>query len=51
MALAHAVGDEVEQAYRRGKALEKRRLLMEAWGAYVEGIPIADNVVPLARAG
>jgi integrase len=51
MALAHAVGDEVEQAYRRGKALEKRRLLMDAWGAYVEGVPVADNVVPLARAG
>jgi integrase len=42
MALAHKVGDEVEQAYRRGTALKKRRQLMEAWGRYVEG---ASNVV------
>jgi len=47
MALAHAVGDEVEQAYRRGTALEKRRQLMTAWGAYVEG---EDNVVRIATA-
>jgi integrase len=47
MALAHAVGDEVEQAYRRATALEKRRQLMTAWGAYVEG---QDNVVRIAAA-
>jgi integrase len=48
MALAHAIGDEVELAYRRGTALEKRRKLMEAWGAYVDR---ATNVVSFARAG
>ena len=37
MALAHGVGDEVEQAYRRGTALAKRRKLMEAWSRYIEG--------------
>jgi integrase len=46
MALAHKVGDEVEQAYRRGTALKKRRKLMEAWARYVEG---ASNVVTIAR--
>jgi integrase len=30
-ALAHVVGDETERAYRRGDALEKRRVLMKAW--------------------
>jgi integrase len=35
-ALAHAVGNEVERAYRRGRALEKRRLLMEEWAGYLE---------------
>jgi integrase len=30
-ALAHAVGDKVEAAYRRGDLLEKRRELMTAW--------------------
>ncbi|GGD93676.1 integrase [Aureimonas endophytica] len=34
-ALAHSVGNEVERAYRRGDALEKRRQLMEAWSAYL----------------
>ena len=33
-ALAHAVGNEAERAYRRGDALEKRRELMEAWSAF-----------------
>ncbi len=35
-ALAHAVGDAVEQAYRRGDALTKRRALMEDWTEYCE---------------
>lgn len=35
MALAHVVGSEVEAAYRRGDALEKRRKLMKAWAAYL----------------
>jgi integrase len=35
LALAHAVGSEVERAYRRGDGLERRRQLMEAWAAYV----------------
>jgi integrase len=34
MALAHKVGNEVELAYRRGDALDKRRRLMEAWGRF-----------------
>lgn len=34
VALAHVVGDETERAYRRGDAFEKRRGLMDAWGAY-----------------
>ena len=34
MALAHAVGDKVEAAYRRGDLFEKRRKLMEAWAQH-----------------
>lgn len=45
-ALAHIVGNAVEQAYRRGDALEKRRKLMEAWEGFVE--PKAANVVAFA---
>ena len=44
-ALSHAVGDATERAYRRGDALAKRRMLMDAWAAYCE--PKPDNVVPL----
>ena len=34
MALAHAVGNEVEAAYRRGDLFEKRRVLMDDWAAF-----------------
>ncbi len=34
-ALAHQVGNEVERAYRRGDALNRRRALMEAWEVYL----------------
>jgi len=37
MALAHDVGSAVERAYRRGRALEKRRDLMNDWAAFCSG--------------
>jgi integrase len=37
MALAHAVANKVEAAYRRGDLLAKRRELMEAWAAFCGG--------------
>jgi integrase len=48
MALAHAVGDKVEAAYRRGDMFDKRRKLMNAWAAYCakSAAPISE-VVPL----
>ena len=45
-ALAHLVGDEVELAYRRGDALEKRRQLMELWASFVA----AENGVASRKA-
>lgn len=47
-ALAHTIGNAVEAAYRRGDLLERRRELMEAWGAYVTQ-PSASNVLQLRR--
>ncbi len=35
MALAHAIGDKVEAAYRRGDLLEKRTRLMTDWAKFV----------------
>jgi integrase len=49
MALAHAVGDKVEAAYRRGDLFNKRRQLAEAWAGYCTSPP-AGAVVPLRRA-
>ena len=34
MALAHAIPNAVEAAYRRGDLFEKRRVLMEAWAQF-----------------
>jgi len=34
MALAHSVGDSVEQAYRRSTRLNKRREMMSAWSKF-----------------
>jgi integrase len=48
-ALAHTVGSAVEQAYRRGDALEKRRKLMNAWARHCEPKG-GGNVVELRRA-
>jgi hypothetical protein len=45
-ALAHAIGNQVEQAYRREQAVEKRRVLMQAWADYVGG----GIVIPMRRA-
>jgi integrase len=48
-ALAHIVGDKVEQAYRRGDLFEKRRRLMQQWAAFCATAPAqhAQNVTPL----
>ena len=50
MALAHAVGDKVEAAYRRGDMFEKRRRMMDDWAEYCGRLEAAGEVVPL-RAG
>ncbi len=51
MALAHAIPNAVEAAYRRGDLFEKRRRLMEAWAEYC-GKPVAGGkVVAIARRG
>lgn len=42
-ALAHAASNKVEAAYRRTDFLDKRRLLMRDWGAFVSGHEVAGN--------
>jgi integrase len=45
--LAHSTGSAVEQAYRRGREIEKRRAVLEAWGRFVgegekQGLVVID---------
>ncbi|WP_368413402.1 tyrosine-type recombinase/integrase [Dongia sp.] len=48
MALAHAIGDKVEAAYRRGDLFEKRKRLMDAWAGYTAiGPAKGGKVLPL----
>jgi integrase len=48
-ALAHVIGDKVEQAYRRGDMFEKRRRLMQQWATFATIAPAQQmqNVTPL----
>jgi integrase len=46
-ALAHRKGDKVEEAYKRGTMLEKRRALMGAWAAYCT-TPRTGAVIPIS---
>jgi integrase len=47
-ALAHAIPNRVEAAYRRTDFLEKRRKLMEAWGDFCTG-SVMGKIIRLAR--
>ena len=47
MALAHAVSDKVEAAYRRGDLFQKRRQLAEAWAKFCAAVPATGQVVPI----
>jgi integrase len=49
MALAHAIGDAVEKAYRRGELLTKRKALMQAWARFCTSAE-AGVVVSMRRA-
>ncbi|MGH7022022.1 MAG: tyrosine-type recombinase/integrase [Caulobacteraceae bacterium] len=48
MALAHAIANKAEAAYRRGDLFDKRRKLMDAWAAYCASAK-AGTVVPMRR--
>jgi integrase len=50
MALAHAIGDKVEAAYRRGDLFDKRRRLMTDWALFLAHSGGAGAVVPIGAA-
>jgi integrase len=47
MALAHAIGDKVEAAYRRGDLFEKRRRLMADWAKFCGTVLKGGTVTPI----
>jgi len=49
MALAHAVGDKTEEAYRRGDLFEKRRELMNLWARFLATPSAGGNVLNLHK--
>ena len=51
VALAHAVGDETEQAYMRADMLARRRQLMETWAEFCSKPDTANGVVVPLRTG
>jgi integrase len=49
MALAHAIPDAVERAYRRGDLFQKRAALMQAWADYLAKPSQGGEVIPIGR--
>lgn len=49
MALAHAIGDKVEAAYRRGDLFDKRRQMMDDWAKFCSLIEQPGKVLPLRK--
>jgi integrase len=49
LALAHAIQNKAEAAYRRQDQLEKRVKLMEQWAGYIERKPHAATVTAISK--
>jgi integrase len=49
-ALAHSVGNAVEEAYARSDLLDRRRLVMQEWANFLDGSDAASaEIVPIRR--
>ncbi|MEJ2157157.1 MAG: integrase arm-type DNA-binding domain-containing protein [Desulfobacteraceae bacterium] len=47
--LAHAVKDPLGRAYNRTKHLNERRVMMQLWADYLDGLKAGAKVLPLKR--
>ncbi|MBF0106863.1 MAG: integrase arm-type DNA-binding domain-containing protein [Deltaproteobacteria bacterium] len=45
--LAHAVKDANGRAYNRTKHLQQRRVMMQKWADYLDGLKVGGKVIPL----
>lgn len=50
MALAHAITNKVEAAYRRGDLFAKRANMMSDWAKFIDAPPLSADVLQLRRA-
>ncbi|MET0006053.1 MAG: integrase arm-type DNA-binding domain-containing protein [Candidatus Thiodiazotropha sp.] len=46
MALAHAIENKVEAAYRRGDLFDKRRRMMQEWADYLDKLKTGAKILP-----
>ena len=51
MALAHAISDKTEEAYRRGDLFEKRQRLMADWAEYCAQPTLPDSDLVVVNIG
>ena len=49
MALAHAVNNKTEAAYRRGNLFQKRIRMMQDWQKHCETVASKADVTPINR--
>lgn len=49
--LAHAPRDHVRAAYNRAQYLDERRLMMQAWSDYLDGLKNGARVIPFKKIG
>jgi len=49
MALAHAISDKVEAAYRRGDMIDKRRQMMSDWARFCDMVETKGDVIPMTK--
>jgi len=49
--LAHAEPNKVKAAYNRAQHLPERRLVMQAWADYLDGLKAVATVIPFKKTG
>ena len=47
--LAHAEQNKVKAAYNRAQHLPERRLMMQAWSDYLDGLKAGAEVIPFKK--
>jgi hypothetical protein len=47
LCIAHQTGNAVSRSYNRATAVEKRRVIMQAWADHVTGTPAENKILHL----